>query len=135
MSGPSKYSHHAHILPLKVYLGIGSALILLTIITVAVAQVHLGPFNLVVALLVAVLKATLVGLFFMHLKYDNKLYALIFSGAVAFLGIFIIITMFDTMRRTDIYSEVGEPIKPDAVIYSAPPAPAATPAPAEKSGH
>jgi len=117
MSESSKYKHHAHILPLKLYLGIGAALIFMTIITVAIAQIHLGPFNLVIALLVAVIKATLVGLFFMHLIWDNKLYALIFVAAVAFLGIFITITLFDTMRRGDIYQDAAYPIKPDAIIY------------------
>jgi len=117
MSNESKYSHHAHILPLKLYLLIGGGLIFLTLVTVAVAQVHLGPFNLVVALLIAVLKASLVGLFFMHMFWDNKLYALFFTAGIAFLGLFITITMFDTMRRGDIYQEVGQPIKPDAVTY------------------
>lgn len=131
MSAPSKYSRHPHILPLKVYLGVGGALVLLTLITVAVAQVHLGPFNLVVALLIATIKASLVALFFMHLLWDNKLYALIFIGAIAFLGIFITITMLDTMRRGDIYSQVGQPFKPDAVIYKSPGEPIKSPEHAE----
>ncbi len=112
-----KYSHHAHILPLKIYLGVGAALIFMTLITVAVAQIHLGPFNLVAALGIAVFKAVLVGLFFMHLKYDNKLFAVIFLSSLCFLGIFIIITMFDTLRRGDIYPEVGRPIKENATMY------------------
>ena len=112
-----KYSHHAHILPLKMYLGIGATLIFMTIVTVAVAQVHLGPFNLVVALLIAVFKAVLVGMFFMHLKYDNKLFGVIFLSSLCFLVIFIIITLFDTLRRGDIYPEVGHPIKENAAMY------------------
>ncbi len=112
-----KYSHHAHILPLKVYLGIGGTLIFMTLVTVAVAQVHLGPFNLLVALAIAVFKAILVGLFFMHLKYDNKLFAVIFVSSLAFLGIFISITLFDTLRRGDIYQEVGMPIKANSNMY------------------
>lgn len=118
-----KFSHHPHILPLKLYLGIGAALIFLTVVTVAVAQVHLGPFNLVVALSIAIFKATLVGLFFMHLKYDNKLFGLIFLTSLAFLGIFIIITLFDTLRRGDIYPEVANPIKSKAAIYDTLPTP------------
>ena len=107
-------------MPLKLYLTIGGALILMTILTVIVAQIPLGPFNLVVALAIATIKATLVGLFFMHLKYDNKLYALIFVSAIAFLGIFITLTMFDTVRRDDLYQQVGTPFKPDAIIYKSP---------------
>ena len=126
-----KYSHHHHILPLKIYLGIGGTLIFLTLITVAVAQVHLGPFNLVVALAIAVVKAVLVGLFFMHLKYDNKLFGVIFLSSLAFLGIFIIITLFDTLRRGDIYPEVGLPIKENAAMYDTMP----KTTPHDSSGH
>jgi len=104
-------------MPMKIYLGIGGALFFLTIVTVAVAQVHLGPLNLIVALAVAVVKATLVGLYFMHLKYDHRLYSLVFVSAVVFLGIFITLTMLDTTRRGDIYEQVEHPIRPDAVIY------------------
>ncbi len=120
MSPPSKFSQPVHVLPLKLYLGVGATLIFLTLVTVAVSQVHLGPYNLVVALAIATVKATLVLLFFMHLRYDNKLYALIFVASVAFLGIFIILTLFDTMERADIYQEVGRPFKPDAIIYKSP---------------
>jgi cytochrome c oxidase subunit IV len=120
MSVGSKYSHHPHIMPLKLYLGVGGALTFLTLVTVAVSQVHLGPFNLVVALTIATIKAILVGLFFMHLLHDNKLFAVIFLSAFAFLGIFISFTLFDTMRRNVIYEEVGHTIKPDAVIYKGP---------------
>jgi len=110
-------SHDIHILPLKLYLGIGITLIILTIITYTVAQIDLGPYNLVVAMLIAMTKALLVALFFMHLLYDNKLYMIIFSIGLIFIAIFIIFTMFDTMRRGDIYLEVGEPINKEAIIY------------------
>jgi len=110
-------SHDIHILPLKLYLSIGIALIILTVITYTVAQIDLGPYNLVVAMLIAMTKALLVALFFMHLLYDNKLYMIIFSIGLIFIAIFIIFTMFDTMRRGDIYLEVGEPINKEAIIY------------------
>lgn len=116
------HTHQAHALPLKLYLGIGAGLIAMTLVTVAVAQIHLGPFNLVAALGIATVKAILVGLYFMHLRYDNKLFAVIFLSALAFLGMFIIITLFDTLRRGDIYREVGHTIKPEAVIYENMPA-------------
>ena len=114
---PKSEIAHPHVLPLKLYLGIGGALAALTVVTVAVAQIPLGPFNLVVALSIAVVKATLVALFFMHLWYDNKLYALTIVTAVVFLGIFIIFTMFDTLQRADIYPEVAKPIKSQAAMY------------------
>jgi cytochrome c oxidase subunit 4 len=88
-----------HIVPLQVYLGVALGLLLMTVVTVAVSYVPLGGLNVVVALSIAAFKAALVALFFMHLKYDRKIYAIIFLGAVLFLALFIIFTMFDTMYR------------------------------------
>jgi cytochrome c oxidase subunit 4 len=117
-----KAQPHHHILPLKTYLVVGAALLVLTVITVTVAQIDLGPYNLVVALSIATIKAVLVAFFFMHLLYDNKLYLLIYTSALFFLGIFIIFTLFDTMRRGDIYQDVASPIEEEAVIYETVPA-------------
>ncbi len=114
--------HSQHVLPLKVYLGVFGALLVLTVITVAISFVHLGPFNLVVAMLIASIKASLVALIFMHLWFDNKLYLTIFGISIAFLTIFLILTMFDSMRRGDLYKESAKPIKENAVIYQKSPA-------------
>jgi cytochrome c oxidase subunit 4 len=110
-------SHVDHVLPLRLYLGVGATLLILTGITVAVSFMHFGGWNLVVAMLIAATKASLVALFFMHLKYDNKLYSFIFAAALLFLAIFIIFTMFDTLRRDQIYIEKAGHIRQDAVIY------------------
>ena len=61
-----------HIVPLRTYYLIFLTLIVCTAITVAVAFVDLGPMNVVVAMTIAVLKATLVVLFFMHVKYSTQ---------------------------------------------------------------
>jgi len=114
-------SHH-HILPLSVYLTIGSILIVLTGVTVYVASIDFGAYNLVIAMVIAGFKASLVALYFMHLKYDNKLYMITFLGALLFLAIFVIFTMFDTLRRDDIYEIKSGPIQSDAVIYRDQPA-------------
>ena len=106
-----------HVLPLSVYLFVGSTLLVLTVVTVWVAQFDLGSFNLVVAMMIAAVKGTLVLLYFMHLRYDNKLYAVVFATAIFFLAVFIIITMFDTMRRDDIYKDRGVQVDDSAVIY------------------
>ena len=106
-----------HIQSVKFYLGIAIALLLLTIITALVAQIPLGPYNLVVAIAIATTKALLVALFFMHLFYDSKFYLIIFSTALVFMGVFIILTMFDTMRRGDIYPSVAKPIQEESVMY------------------
>ena len=60
---------HVHVTPLKLYVGIFVTLMVLTAITVAAAYVDLGELNKVVALGIASFKATLVVLYFMHVKY------------------------------------------------------------------
>lgn len=131
----NKQAHH--ILPLQVYLGVGTALLILTIVTVWVAQYNLGPVNLLVAMIIAAAKASLVALYFMHLKYDNKLYAVIFLTALLFLAAFIVFTMFDTMDRGLVDPTKERPISDKAVIYqqqeAETAAPAGTEAPAADS--
>jgi cytochrome c oxidase subunit 4 len=79
MMSHSNHSSHdsshelGHIVPAAVFLKVFAALVVLTIITVAVSRVHLGAWNIVVAMGVASIKATLVALFFMHLKYESPL--------------------------------------------------------------
>jgi cytochrome c oxidase subunit 4 len=68
-------------------------------------------------MLIASFKGSLVALYFMHLKYDNKLYLSIFLISLLFLAVFIVFTMFDTLNRGDIYEERGKPIQENAIIY------------------
>ena len=109
--------HTHHILPLKLYLGIAGALFVLTVVTVAAAEFDFGSFNLFIALLIATVKGTLVALYFMHLRYDNKLYVTLLVMSFVFLGIFIGITMLDTMFRGEIDPIRDLPIKKEAIIY------------------
>ncbi len=109
-----------HVLPVRLYLTIGAILLVMTGITVAVAQFDFGEANLIVAMFIAAIKASLVVLFFMHLKYDNKIYSMIFIGSLIFLALFITLTMLDTMRRDDIYDQVAHPINKQAVMPARP---------------
>ncbi len=113
----SQSEHKDHVLPVNLYLGVGAVLFFLTIITVAASRIDLGQFNLFVAMIIAIVKASIVGLFFMHLLWDRRFYMSAMLISVLFLGVFIIITMSDTLRRGDIYEEVRHPIAKDAVIY------------------
>ena len=71
------------ILPTKLYINILVVLLVLTVITVAAAQVHLPhAIAVILALLIASIKAFLVGAYFMHMKYDDKLYVAILGSAV-----------------------------------------------------
>lgn len=88
-----------HSMPLKVYFSVFAALIFLTVITVWIAQFHFGILNGFIAMFVATIKATLVGMYFMHLKFDNKLYATILVGSVGFLILLWIFSLFDFGTR------------------------------------
>lgn len=91
-----------HIVPKSVLLKVFGGLVLLTIITVGAAYVPLGPLTVPVAIGIAVTKASLVVLFFMHLKYDNPVNALTFTIGTIFVVVFIAITLLDTAFRGDL---------------------------------
>jgi cytochrome c oxidase subunit IV len=88
-----------HIVPPKVYIGIFLSLMVLTAVTVAAAFVSLGPFNIVIALAIATLKATLVVLYFMHARYSPKRTQLVIISAVFWLAIMLALTMSDYASR------------------------------------
>jgi cytochrome c oxidase subunit 4 len=91
--------HVPHVLPLSTYIATWLALIVLTALTVAASYFNFGTWNLVIALLIATTKASVVAAIFMHLRYDRKFHTIIFSFSLIFLGIFIAFTMFDTETR------------------------------------
>ncbi len=103
---------HHHILSTPMALKIFGLLLLLTAITVAAAQVDLGVMNFAVAMIIASIKATLVCLFFMGLKYDHKENAVIFSTSLIFMAIFMVLTFGDLLTRGDVYVKNGK-ILPD----------------------
>jgi cytochrome c oxidase subunit 4 len=88
-----------HVVSIKLYIGIFLALMMLTALTVAVAFVDLGLLNTVLALGVAVTKATLVVLFFMHVKYSSRLTWLVVASGFVFLAIMLAFTMADIVSR------------------------------------
>ena len=88
-----------HIVPLKVYFAIFAALMVLTASTVWAAFVDLGALNTFVALGIAIIKATLVILFFMHVKYSSKLTWLVVASGFVFLAILLAFTMSDIVSR------------------------------------
>ena len=81
------------------YYGIFGALMVLTAVTVGVAFINLGPLNFPVAISIAILKATLVVLFFMHVKYSSRLTKLIVGTSFFFLFILFALTMTDYLSR------------------------------------
>ena len=88
-----------HISPKSTYYTIFGALMVLTAITVAVAFVDIGIMNFPVALAIAITKATLVILFFMHVKYSSRLTKLFVGMAFFFLAILFGLTLTDYLSR------------------------------------
>lgn len=87
------------IVPKKTYYIIFFILLTLTGVTAFVAMVDLGPFNVVVALIIAFFKASLVALFFMHLKYSTHLTWIIAGAGIFWLAILLALTLSDILTR------------------------------------
>jgi cytochrome c oxidase subunit 4 len=99
--GNTAHDNHDHhfIVPVRYYVGALIALLVLTVITVVVAQFHFGPFNLLVAMAVAVIKAGVVISIFMGLKWDRGFNRLAFLGSLVFLFIFFLFSFSDVLFR------------------------------------
>jgi len=89
----------SHIVPYRTFIVVWVCLLLFTGLTVLVAQFNLGMLNVWVALLIATCKSALVIAFFMHLKYEIRLFRLALFSALAILAIFIGFTFFDVLYR------------------------------------
>ena len=85
----------AHVVPVWLLVGVFAVLILLTGLTLAATWLDMGALNLLVALVIATIKAALVALYFMHLRYDHPFNAFVFVVALVFLGLFVGITLMD----------------------------------------
>jgi cytochrome c oxidase subunit 4 len=89
----------SHVVSWKVYLGVFLALCVLTVVTVWVTGHDFGPFNLIVALAVAITKATLVVLYFMHARYSPRLTGVVIASSLAFLVILVFLLLTDYLTR------------------------------------
>lgn len=89
-------SHLGHVLPLSLLLKVFLALVGLTVVTVITGQMSLFGMDLAIAMVIATCKASLVCLFFMHLKYDRPFHGMIFLFSVLFVGIFLAFLVLDT---------------------------------------
>lgn len=103
---------HVHIASSQFYWGIFCALIFLTVATVKVSYYDFGQANIVIAVLIATMKATLVAAFFMHLRHDKLFNTLAFIGSFLFLAIFILLTYDDLGRRGQLDPAYGGTVLP-----------------------
>ena len=127
MKTDSQHEHDHHGGP-KIYLGILAVLIVLTVITVLAAGVNFGSTttNVVIAMAIASVKASLVALFFMHLRWDKPLNATIFVGGLCFLGIMLTFTFMDNTTRVEVRPEtpsidMSAPAEENAAMEESPP--------------
>ena len=103
----AEHHHHddqiGHIVPVKFLTLICCILLVFTAITVWVsrydfAEINISELNIIVALLVATIKATLVGLYFMHLRWDRPFIGFVFVGSMLFVVLFIGVALTDSME-------------------------------------
>ncbi len=89
-------AHAHHVVPLWLMFAVFGALMVLTVLTVAVTVVDFGYVgNVIVAVAVAAVKAALVALFFMHLRWDNPFNGIAFGASLVFIALFIVIALLD----------------------------------------
>jgi cytochrome c oxidase subunit IV len=110
-------AHHgiSHVAATRVLLSTGGTLLLLTLATVAATKIDFGAnINLAVAMLIAVTKASLVILFFMHLRYDKLFHTVVFVSALLGASLFVGFTLMDTSQyqETNIWQPSSPPRAP-----------------------
>jgi len=87
------------VVPKRTYFWVAALLFVLLVLTIAMAYVDLGSLNIVVAMTIAIAKAVLVVLFFMHLRYSSRVTWVFASAGVFWLLILFILTMSDYATR------------------------------------
>jgi cytochrome c oxidase subunit 4 len=106
----------AHVAAPKVLLATGGTLLLLTLVTVISSKIDFGgsSINLAIAMVIAVTKATLVVLFFMHLRYDRLFHSVVFVSALLAACLFVGFTLMDTgqYQHTNIWNPQAPPMAP-----------------------
>jgi len=96
-----------HVVPQKSYYRIFMALILLLVISIAVSYVHLGEWNVVAAVSIAVIKAVLIILYFMHVRHSSHLVWVFVGAGFFWLGIMFALTFSDYLTRGWLPSPTG----------------------------
>jgi cytochrome c oxidase subunit 4 len=114
-----------HLVPVSTLLATASALLVLTVITVAVRYIDIGEFNLWVAIGIAVVKAGLVASFFMHLRWDRPFNLLVFIGCMLFVVLMMAFCVLDTSQYRSVQYTGNPPVAQETLDANAPGAPVA----------
>jgi cytochrome c oxidase subunit IV len=88
-----------HIIPYRTFLYVLAGLIVLTLTSVALTRIYLGPLTVLVALLIASVKSSFVLRIFMHLKFENKMFSRMFIAVALLICSVIILTLVDYLYR------------------------------------
>ena len=110
--------HHglAHTATIKTLLATGTTLLVLTLVTVGSSKLDFGgaSINLAIAMVIAVTKATLVILFFMHLRYDRLFHSVVFVSAILAASLFVGFTLMDSgqYQQSNIWNPAVPPAAP-----------------------
>ena len=102
------HDHHdeiqvGHVVPIKFLTAICCLLLFLTAVTVWVSwfdftEINIAEMGIIMALFVATVKATIVGLYFMHLRWDRPFIGFVFVGSILFVVLFICVALTDSME-------------------------------------
>lgn len=101
------HEDHHHVSPMYVYVGVFSALLVLTVVTYLVSFAGLGSASLPVAMIVAAMKAGLVIAFFMHLAHENRFYLFIMLTSFVLIALFFSVILFDMSSAAELNPEAG----------------------------
>ncbi|MFK8114912.1 MAG: cytochrome C oxidase subunit IV family protein [Rubripirellula sp.] len=112
----------AHPMPIPVLLGVFFALTFLTIVTVAQASFDFGSWDIMIVMVIATIKATLVMAFFMHMAFDKPFNVIIFLGSFIFVGLFVIFTLSDSQLTSGSFEPTLDDVVPALVEPANPPA-------------
>lgn len=106
-----KIEAHAHAVPFRTLLMTFVALMVLTVLTVASHEVDFGPANIWIALVIAFVKATIVALYFMHLRWDSKFNTIVLVASLLFVTLFLGVSIVDSREYQRNYDlpTVGAP--------------------------
>ena len=107
--------HHglAHVATIKTLVATGGTLLVLTLVTVLATKIDFGAnINLAIAMVIAVTKATLVILFFMHLRYDRLFHTVVLVSAIFAASLFVGFTLMDSSQYQ--HTNIWHPSEPPA---------------------
>ena len=96
--GELQMGHH-HVSSSAMFFNVLVALLILTVVTVGASRIDFGPANMLIAMLIASVKASLVILFFMHVKWDTAINKIVFLSSFLFLSLLFVFTLADQATR------------------------------------